>query len=198
MHSRPTSRSPGRSLLWVAAAAGAIHAGFSLYWAVGGSWLLDTVGQEAVRLQQEYPLGAAALLLAVSAGKVAAATLPVIAQRKPGTRLRRVVRLVSWIGGGCLLAYGSVYAIVSAAVLAGLITASGPIDRRGLIGHAVLWDPLFAVRGAALLAGLWLTRTPPEPPGTRDLAEEPGARYNAEPGQIRSATIIRYWNEPSR
>lgn len=64
----------GLRLLWGVCAAGGLHAAFSAYWALGGRWLLDTVG-------------------------------------------------------------------------------SG-----GLTGHALLWDPLFALWGLLLLAGLWLTR----------------------------------------
>jgi len=74
--------------------------------------------------------------------------------------VRRVIRLVSWIGGCFLLVYGTVYATLSTAVLAGVITVPGGIDRRGMLGHAMLWDPLFAVWGATLVVGLWLTRTP--------------------------------------
>ena len=33
-----------RACVWTACAAGVVHALFSLYWALGGSWLLDTVG----------------------------------------------------------------------------------------------------------------------------------------------------------
>ena len=44
------------------------------------------------------------------------------------------------------------------AVLTGLINVVGT-DRLGLMGHAFLWDPLFALWGIALAAGLVLSRS---------------------------------------
>lgn len=44
-----------RSFVWLACIAGTVHAGFSLYWALGGQWLLATVGQWAVQLSAEAP-----------------------------------------------------------------------------------------------------------------------------------------------
>ena len=45
-------------------------------------------------------------------------------------------------------------------MLSGLIAPEGGYDRPAMIGHALLWDPLFLVWGATLLASLWLSRTP--------------------------------------
>lgn len=162
-----SSYAVGRFFLSAAGVAGGIHAGFSLYWAVGGSWLLDTVGEGAVRLQRTHPWGAAGLLAVVGAVKAAGAALPVLVEGMPGGRLRRLIRFMSWIGGSFLIIYGSVFAVMSTAVLAGKITVPDGIDRRGMLGHAMLWDPLFAVWGTTLVVGLWLTRRPPKslPPG---------------------------------
>jgi hypothetical protein len=47
----PRSRlGASRVLVGAAALADTVHAGFSLYWGLGGTWLLATVGQAAVRL----------------------------------------------------------------------------------------------------------------------------------------------------
>lgn len=156
---RRTSLAIDRSFLLAAGVAGAIHAAFSLYWAIGGSWLLDTVGAGAVELRQAHPRSAGTLLVVVGVVKAAGAVLPVVVEWRSRAWFRRIVRTFSWIGGSLLFVYGSVYATVSAAVLTGAITVSGPIDRRGMLGHAVLWDPLFAIWGATLAVGLWLTRT---------------------------------------
>jgi hypothetical protein len=161
---RQRSRGIGLTFLVLAAVAGGVHATFSLYWAVGGDWLLDTVGKGAVELQRKHRLAAAALLLAVTAVKVGGAGLPILVERAPGTWYRRVVRAASWLGGCFLVAYGCLYAGMSNAVLHGLITVPGEVDRRGMIGHAYLWDPLFALWGAALVVGLWFTRRPDRAP----------------------------------
>jgi hypothetical protein len=150
----------GRFFLAIAGVAGGIHAGFSLFWAVGGTWLLDTVGEGAVEFQRAHPWGTAALLVVVGTGKAAGAVLPAVVEWRSGMRFRRAIRFLSWIGGCLLVVYGTTYAAVSAGVLAGAIAVPGGIDRRGMQGHAMLWDPLFAVWGATLLVGLWLTRRP--------------------------------------
>lgn len=156
--SASSRRRTGLRLLWAACAAGSAHAAFSLYWALGGRWLLDTVGAEAVALAGERPMAAVALLVTAGAVKAVAAVVPAAVERTGGGLVRRCVRAVSWAGGTLLVVYGSVLAAVAGAVLTGVISPDGPVDRRGLMGHALLWDPLFALWGLLLLAGLWLTR----------------------------------------
>lgn len=176
-------RRAGLRLLLAAGVAGGIHAAFSLYWAAGGRWLLDTVGTGAVELAAERPGAAAGILLAAAAAKGAGAIVPVLVERTGGGRVRRLVRALSWAGGGCLLLYGTTVAAVAAAVLSGVISPDGPIDRRGLQGHAMLWDPLFALWGLLLLAGLWLTRHPGDPTG----AGHPAASGVSSPRDSRAA-----------
>ena len=52
-------RPPGRLsrlLVWVTGAAGVLHSAASSYWALGGQWLLATVGRWAVELSGRTPL----------------------------------------------------------------------------------------------------------------------------------------------
>jgi hypothetical protein len=78
-----------------------------------------------------------------------------------GPRWRQFIRAGGWVGGVFLLLYGIALAAVATAVLAGVVTPPGVVDRIGLTGHALLWDLLFAAWGALLLAGLWRTREVP-------------------------------------
>lgn len=157
--SRPVPRPPGIGVLalWSAAVAGLVHAGFSLYWALGGRWLLDTVGAWAVDLARDRPAEAAIGLLAVTCAKTAGAMLPVLATtgRAPWPGLWRGL---AWCGAVVLIAYGALNVVVSGLVLAGVIVPSGGHDRAAMIGHAFLWDPLFLLWGLFLLVGLSLTR----------------------------------------
>ncbi len=141
-----------RTALLVAAVAGAVHAGFSLYWALGGRWLVETLGERVV----ETFAGRELLLLPVGVAKLAGALIPYVLHRRdwPGPRWWRPL---CWAGGAVLLAYGLVNTVSASLVLAGVVDVAAP-DRPGLIGHALLWDPLFALWGAALLAGLWWSR----------------------------------------
>ena len=110
-------------------------------------------------MQSEDRWAAFLILFGAAVVKGLAAVGPALSQRMHG-RLRTLIRSVSWAGGVVLVAYGSIIAAASGAVLAGLVSPGGPVDRRGHLGHALLWNPLFALWGAALLVGLWLTRSP--------------------------------------
>lgn len=111
-------------------------------------------------LSDQRPVVAFCVLLAAALVKGLAAAVPILVERTQRGRRRRVGRAASWLGGVFLVGYGGAVAAVSWAVLADVISPNGPIDRRGLAGHAFIWDPMFAIWGVLLLAGLWLTRTP--------------------------------------
>jgi hypothetical protein len=152
---------PGLRLLGAAALVGLVHAGFSAYWAAGGDWLLDTVGQWAVDLAARSPGVTALGLGAVALAKAAGAVVPVMSEtgRIGG---RRPWRALGWLGGLVLILYGCANSVVAWLVLAGVIEPEGGYDERAMLGHAALWDPLFAAWGALLVAGLAVSRgTPP-------------------------------------
>jgi hypothetical protein len=144
-------------MVWLAGVVGVLHGAASLYWALGGQWLLATVGRWAVDLSVEGPVTAGITLGVVALVKFLAAAIPVgVAYgRMPGATFWRAV---SWAGGLLLIAYGGLNTAVSAAVLAGLIHPEGGYDPQAMRGHAYLWDPLFFAWGTALVLFLWLSR----------------------------------------
>lgn len=81
----------------MAACAGLVHAAWSAYWAVGGRFLLDTVGAWAVELGRIDPLRSGIVLGAIAVVKAVAALLPVaiVRNRLPGIRWWRAV---CWAG----------------------------------------------------------------------------------------------------
>lgn len=148
---------PARLLVWVAGVAGVMHAAASLYWALGGQWLLATVGRWAVEMSAEAPLASGVALGFIALLKFLAATIPIgVAYGRVSSA--RFWRAVSWAGGLLLVAYGGINTAVSAAVLAGLIRPDGGYDPQAMKGHAYLWDPLFFTWGTALVLSLWLSR----------------------------------------
>src|SRR3954447_22485309 len=98
-------RRSGLRLLTAAAVVGLVHAGFTVYWAAGGRWLLRTVGAWAVRLAESSPGLTALALGAVAVLKVAGALVPLLvdARALPG---RRWWRALSWAGAVGLILYG--------------------------------------------------------------------------------------------
>lgn len=158
---------PAAVAFLLAAAAGLLHAAASVYWAVGGRWQLASVGDWAVALADDRPVASGLALGVVAVMKAGAAVLPWVNERVRGP-VHRQVRMCWWCAGGVLFVWGAVSTVSAAAVLAGVIVPDGGYDRAAMIGHAVVWDPLFAVWGSALLTGLWLTTH------TRPLLTEPG------------------------
>ena len=94
-------------------AAGLAYAAISVYWAVGGRWLLNTVG---ISLSQpDHEAGHLAALAAVwgaAAVKAVAALLPLLAigvwPRTANGGLRRLARVLTWIEAAILTGYGLV------------------------------------------------------------------------------------------
>lgn len=137
-----------------AGALGGIHAGFSIYWATGGTVLTWSLGSDLVASFQgrEWllaPIGAIKLLAAVAPLALAFCDWPA----------RRVVRSVCWLGAGILIVWGGLNSVVANLILAGAIEPEAGFDRPGMIGHAWLWDPLFIAWGAAVAIGLVASRS---------------------------------------
>lgn len=145
---RPRQRT-AHTLLLGAAAAGFVHAAFSLYWALGGRWLLNTVGAWASDLADQAPARAAVLLLIIAGVKIGGALCPLLneAVRLPGSA--RVWRRVFLAGALLLVGYGGVNTIGAWIGIAVEHTVTAP-----RLGHAALWDPLFLLWGALLFLGV--------------------------------------------
>lgn len=152
----PAGTRAARAPLAVAALAGAVHAAASFYWALGGTWLLETLGERVLSAFR----GNEWLLLIVGAAKLAGALLPVWLNERgwPGARIWRPA---CWLGAIGLIVWGGVNAVAANLVLTGAIVPDGGYDRPAMIGHGWLWDPLFLVWGVALAVGLWLSRRRP-------------------------------------
>ncbi len=155
---RPALRPAGRTAFLTAAVAGVIHGAFSIYWGFGGTWLVETLGDDLVELWEDHSL----LLVPVGLFKVAAALIPLLLLtpqdgRLP-TLLRGIIRGVSWAGGALLIVWGGINTVTGNLVLSGILEPDGGYDRDGMIGHAWLWDPLFLIWGVALVLGLWRSR----------------------------------------
>lgn len=144
---------PGMSLFVAAACIGLLHAAASLYWALGGTWLLDTVGQFAVDMVRSGGSSTTIMLCTVTIVKVAGALIPLIDHAH--LPAHRWVRVMSTLGIVTLLLWGGV-GMISAWVC--LATGESAGFDRALVGHAYLWDPLFVLWGLCLAGALFQSR----------------------------------------
>ena len=167
-----TSASRAHRLFIAAAVAGTAHALPSLYWALGGTALVSTLGEWAARWQRESPREVAVLLSVIFLVKMAGAALPLINQRGL-LPAHRMWRGFFWCAAGLLVIYGATNVIAAVAALTGLIGTAQTMDTAALVGHAFLWDPLFLVWGL-LLAGALGASQPGRVSAGTDLAPEPG------------------------
>lgn len=157
-----TARPRPRAAAWlfaIAAVIGLIHGSFSLYWAFGGTFLVDTIGDWVTDLQAEGPGVFEGTFLVIGVVKLAAALIP-LTLLLPRPRLRRTIRLVSWIGATLLALYALMSIVMAGLALAGATPMVEGLNERSAWWTTLLWQPLFLVWGASLDAALFLTRKP--------------------------------------
>jgi Protein of unknown function (DUF3995) len=150
----------GLGAAWAAFAVGLLYVVVSVYWGLGGSWLLDTVGAS---LAHPGRSASALVMLAVWCAvglKVIAAVLPLLAVGVGAARVRwlHLIRALACVEAAILTVYGLSLTAVGLLVQAGLIGTPANADHRALAWHAYLWDPWFLVWGVLATAALLRSR----------------------------------------
>jgi hypothetical protein len=156
-------------------AVGLAYAAISVYWAVGGRWLLNTVGISLSQPGQAAHLAALLAVWGAAAVKAVAALLPLLAigglaancsvwPRTANGGLRRLARVLTWIEAAILTGYGLVPTASGLLVQAGVITEAAHADRLALKWHAYLWDPWFLIWGIFVFLALWRSRPASQAP----------------------------------
>ena len=147
-----TARGAGRGAGYAACACAFLFAAVSFYWALGGTFALETVGRGAVELAGSGNLG---ILLApwfVGFLKVAGGLLALALVQPWGARWfpRWMLLVAGWGGAVLLVGYGGAQIVVQLLVLNGVIPTPVDMDWRGFYGHLYLWDPWFLLWGVLL------------------------------------------------
>jgi len=153
-------RPNGFRLAQAACVLGVLFAAVSAYWAVGGTWLLDTVGGSLERQARAGHASAVLVPAGAAAAKLVAALLPLFALgrlSRPPWRSR--TRALAWVEAAVLTFYGLVYTSVGLLLQVGVVRAPAGSDLRALAWHTYLWDPWFLVWGLLVGAVLLRSRT---------------------------------------
>jgi hypothetical protein len=143
LHARPLRRVLPVYAAAVLAFASAL---VSLYWTLGGTLLLDTVGGTFEDLARQRSGAAIALGILVVLFKVVGGLLALALVQPWGVRIGRRLLLVSGVVGSVILVLdGGVYVLVGGLVVGDVITPSGPVNE-----HVLRWH----VRLGSLVSGL--------------------------------------------
>jgi Protein of unknown function (DUF3995) len=162
----PSAR--GLRIAQFAAVVGLLYAEISLYWGLGGTWLLNTIGAQ---LKKQGRAGNGLVVFALWTAvvlKVVASALPLLALRQlPRPAWRHMVWVLACVEAGILTVYGLVLTTAGLLVQTDVIHAPVTADHRALAWHAYLWDPWFLIWGllvtVALLRGIHRNSSGPHP-----------------------------------
>jgi hypothetical protein len=147
---------PGRWTGFAAAAVAFAFAAVSLYWALGGRALLDTLGGE---IERRARAGDDVLLAANAVGvvlKLLGGVLALALVQPWGERLpRRPLLVVAWAGAAVLSAYGVLQTVSIILVALDRLELDEPLDTRALRWRMFLWEPWFLVWGVLLGSAAW-------------------------------------------
>jgi hypothetical protein len=160
----PGSEPPARPrplARWIAYTAAGVGFAFAvpnLYWGLGGTRGLATLGGEIERRAREgdeviLALNWVSVVLKVLGGLLALALVERWGRRLP----RRGIRAAAWIGAGVLVVYG---AAQTTAVLMAFLGIVEPEDHPGdsvLRWRLFVWEPWFLVWGLLLAVATWLS-----------------------------------------
>lgn len=153
------SEDHSRLSLWVAYAAIVwwfAFAALSFYWAAGGTFALNTLGERIESLAAAGELWVLILVASTGALKLIPCLLVFsLIQPREGEFFSLKTRLVALASLGILsLLYGGVQMIAKLLVLAGVFVPD-EIDTAGFWGHLLIWDPVWIIGGVLLITVAW-------------------------------------------
>lgn len=150
----------GLRTAFVAAVVGGIYALVSAYWALGGTWLLGTVGGEFERLAASHSTPVTLGVWGVVALKLTACALPLaVTSGRSRGRSAQALRALVAVEATILTLYGLVLSSVGWLVQARLLNPGRHADQKTLAWHAFLWDPWFLLWGSLVCVALRLSPT---------------------------------------
>lgn len=144
-----------RRLAYLASALAIASAAVSVFWTVGGTWLLDTVGGSIEKLARTRSPSALALGTATSLAKIGAGLLVLALVRPWGRHVPdRMLVGANVFVSAVLVTWGGANVLFGGLALAGAVSPADGIDERALRWHVFVWDLWFLVWGASLAIAL--------------------------------------------
>lgn len=130
-------------------------AAFSFYWAAGGTFGLNTLGEGIESLAAAGELWFLSLVAVTGVMKLIPCLLVLSLIRPWGHRFSPRTRLVSVAGLGILsFLYGGMQMATKLLVLVGVFSPE-EIDAAGFWGHLLIWDPVWIIGGVLMCAVAW-------------------------------------------
>jgi hypothetical protein len=152
-------------LAQAACVVGLLFAAVSVYWGLGGTWLLDTTNESIERSARAGETGVYIAVWAAAVLKLMAAVLPWLALRPlQNPTWSRRVWVLAWAAAAITTIYGLLATTLAQLTLHDVINASAVDDRRH-VWLAFVWEPWFLVWG--LMIGAALLRGRHRAPGSR-------------------------------
>jgi hypothetical protein len=144
-----------RQLAYVAAALAFSSAAVSVFWTLGGTFLLETVGGSIESLARSRSPAALTLGAATSLVKVGAGMFSLALDRPWGRHVpERLLVGANAVLVSLLLAWGGVNVAAGSLSVAGAVTPADGMNQRALLWHVLVWDLWFVVWGAALTGAI--------------------------------------------
>ncbi|MBV8916099.1 MAG: DUF3995 domain-containing protein [Acetobacteraceae bacterium] len=136
---------------YTAALAAFAFAAISLYWALGGTAAIDTIGGQLASSGRAGAPITLALVWAAVVLKLGVGLLALALVQRWGRWIPRWMLLTAACTAAAVLTvYGAVQVIAEALVETGMIRPAGEIDWYALRWHMLLWDPWFLIWGLVL------------------------------------------------
>jgi hypothetical protein len=156
---QPQRRPHGRALTRTAVAAAAaafLFAAVSLYWALGGTAGLSTLGGRIEELARSGDPTMTALNWASAVLKTAVGLMALALLRRQDDRPQRLLLVGAALAAVVLIAYGLLQTIGVALVATDVVTPARPPSDLAVRWRLFLWEPWFLVWGLLLGAATWL------------------------------------------
>lgn len=138
---------------WLTMGWGVLFGGLNIYWAGGGTWLLNRL---ALAIQQAADDGSGLLLVMTALGGIGKILIGIIALATIKTWGRAVspgvlISLLTIVGVG-MLVYGLANWVQVVLAASGLIGVPASIGRDALVWYIMLWEPAWMLGGVLSLA----------------------------------------------